>query len=88
MAIDLLHKRQMACKVVKPNKSPRWQSNKVNLLKTFWREVDLLKDISHVRNELPLLALTHQIFSQTFCTSSVSSLRRKSCRTQLPALYI
>lgn len=49
MAIDLLHKRQVACKVVKPNKLPQWQSNKVNLLKTFWREVDLLKDISHVR---------------------------------------
>lgn len=84
MTIDLLHKRQMACKIVKPNKSPQWQLNRVNLLNTFWREVDLLRDISHVRNEFPLLTHAHHVFSQTFCTSSVSSLRRRSCMTKLP----
>ena len=75
MAVDILHKRQMACKVVELRKSPQGRSGNG----TFWREVDLLKDISHVRENIPLSTPAHKFFSQTSCMSSVSSLRRKSC---------
>ena len=88
MAIDLLHRRQMACKVVKPNESPQRQSGKVNLLRTFWREVDLLKDISHVRKGIRLLTFAHWIYSPISCTLSVSSLRRRSCMAKFLVLSI
>ena len=59
MAVDILHNRQMACKVVTLNKSTQGWSRQANFSGTFWREVDLLKDISHVRKETPFLtALT------------------------------
>ena len=50
MAVDRDRQRQMACKVVKLGKSPQ----------RLWREVELLKDISHVRKVLPLSTLAHQ----------------------------
>ena len=43
MAVDVLRKRQMACKIVK------LRAGEINSVETFWREVDLLKEISHVR---------------------------------------
>ena len=55
MAVDILHKRQMACKVVELSRSPQGRSGKG----TIWREVDLLKDISHVRKHIPLSTHAH-----------------------------
>ena len=55
MAVDILHKRQVACKVVELSKSPQGRSGKGII----WREVDLLKDISHVRKDIPLSTLAH-----------------------------
>ena len=55
MAVDILHKRQMACKVVELSRSPQGRSAKG----TIWREVDLLKDISHVRKRIPLSTHAH-----------------------------
>lgn len=81
MAVDIFRQRQMACKVIKLDKSPQKWTGKVNLSRILWREVDLLKNISHVRRYTPLLTLTDQMFSQTSYTSSVSSLVRKSCMT-------
>ncbi len=83
MAVDNLQQRQMACKVVKLSKSPQRRSGKLSLSGSFWREVDLLKDISHVRTEIRLLTRAYLMFSPTFCTSSVCSLPRKSCMTKL-----
>ncbi|CAD6582985.1 MAG: hypothetical protein ASARMPRED_001122 [Alectoria sarmentosa] len=47
MAVDIFRQRQMACKVVKLDKSPQKWTGKVNLSGTLWREVDLLKNITH-----------------------------------------
>ena len=44
MAVDNINQRQVACKIVKPNRSFR----NISLSKTLWREVDLLKELSHV----------------------------------------
>ena len=52
MAVDVLRKRQMACKMVKLNGSSQRRSGKVSFTGSFWREVDLLKDISHVRGQI------------------------------------
>ena len=51
MAVDVLRKRQMACKIVKLNRSSQRRSEKISFAGNFWREVDLLKDISHVRGQ-------------------------------------
>ena len=80
MAVDVLRQRQMACKVVRLSKLQQ-RSGRLSFTEAFWREVDLLKDMSHVRLDFPLLALAHQIFRQTSCTLSVVSLPRKSCKT-------
>ena len=88
MAVDTLHQRQVACKIVKLNKSPGNRSGKASFSAKFWREVDLLKDISHVSKEFLLLTLAHQMFSQTFCTSNVSSSQRKDCMTKFSVLHI
>lgn len=49
MAVDIARKRQMACKLVKLGKSLQKRSGRVSLYQSLWREVELLKDISHVR---------------------------------------
>ena len=49
MAVDVLRQRQMACKVIRLNKSPQQRSGRLSFSEAFWREVDLLKDMSHVR---------------------------------------
>ena len=82
MAVDILRQRQMACKVVRLNKSPQKRSGRLSFSEAFWREVDLLKDISHVRRCFPLLALAHQISRQTSCTLSVVSSPKKSCTSK------
>ena len=51
MAVDVLRKRQMACKIVKLSRSSQRRSGNISFAGTFWREVDLLKDISHVRGQ-------------------------------------
>ena len=51
MAVDVLRKRQVACKIVKLNRSSQRRSGKLSFAETFWREVNLLKDISHVREQ-------------------------------------
>lgn len=51
MAVDVLRKRQMACKVVKLNESSQRRPGNISFTGNFWREVDLLKDISHVRGQ-------------------------------------
>ena len=51
MAVDVLRKRQVACKIVKLNKLSQRRSGKLSFAGTFWRKVDLLKDISHVREQ-------------------------------------
>ena len=51
MAVDVLRRRQMACKIVKLNRSSQKRSGKLSFAGKFWREVDLLKDISHVREQ-------------------------------------
>lgn len=86
MAVDNFCQRQMACKIVKLDRSPQKRTGGVSLSGPRWREVDLLKDISHVRNEIPLLNLAHQLFSQISYTSSVSSSPRKSCMTKLSTI--
>ena len=47
MAVDIFHQRQVACKVMKSSESHQDRSGKA--IGTLWREVDLLKDMSHVR---------------------------------------
>lgn len=83
MAVDIARKRQMACKMVKLGKSPQQQSGRVRFSEPLWREVDLLKDISHVRKAAPLWILAHQMFSQTSYMSSVYSLPKTICMTVL-----
>lgn len=81
MAVDRARKRQMACKVVKLGKSPQKQSGSVSFSESLWREVELLKDISHVRKAVPLSTVAHKMSSQISYTSSVSFSRRETCMT-------
>lgn len=78
MAVDNYHQRQVACKIVKLHHSLQQRSGKIDTGRQ-WREVDLLKDISHVRKEILVLYLAHQKFSQTSYMLSVCSSPRKSC---------
>lgn len=82
MAVDRDRQRQMACKVVKMGKSPQRQF--------LWREVELLKDISHVRKVLPLSTLADQTSSQISYTSSVFFSRTDICMAiaRLPGLEL
>lgn len=79
MAVDTYHKRQMACKMVKLGKSPYQRSGRVSFSGSLWREVDLLKDISHVGQNISLSTLAYQMSSQTLYTLSVSSSPRIIC---------
>ena len=79
MAVDVAGKRQMACKMVKWGKSPQRRSGIVSFSRSLWREVELLKDISHVRKEVPLSTFAHQISSRTSYTSNVSFSPRRIC---------
>lgn len=79
MAIDNIDKRQMACKMVKLHYSPYQRSGRVRFSGSLWREVELLKDMSHVSQVVSLSTLTYQMSSQTSYTSSVSSSARRIC---------
>ena len=59
MTIDIAHKRQMACKMVKLSKSPYQRSGKVSFSDNLWREVELLKDMSHVSRIISFSTLTY-----------------------------
>ena len=52
MAVDNIRKCQMACKIVKLEKPVRQRAGRTRSTETVWREVELLKDISHVRKEV------------------------------------
>ena len=86
MAVDVARKRQMACKLVKLEKSPQKRSGRVSFSEPLWREVELLRDISHVRKEaFGVVDLrSSDIFSQTLYTSSVYSLPRITCMKLSP----
>lgn len=86
MAVDIVRQRQMACKIVKLYESPQKRSGRVSFSGPQWREVDLLKNLSHVRTENLLLDLAYRIISQTSYTSSVSSSPRKTCMTNSSVL--
>lgn len=47
MAIDCFRSRQVACKIVDLKEHKRANDN--DFASRVWREVDLLKDLSHVR---------------------------------------
>lgn len=79
MAVEHYHKRQMACKMVKLGKSPYQRSGRVSCSGSLWREVDLLKDLSHVSRSISLSTLAYEMSSQTLYTSSVSSSPRIIC---------
>lgn len=81
MAVDIVRQCQVACKIVKLHEPPQKRSGRVSFSGPQWREVDLLKDISHVRREILLLTLAYRTFSQISYTSSVSSSPRKCCMT-------
>lgn len=48
MAIDCLRQRQMACKIVNLRKSSLMRAGQKDFANKLWREVNLLRDISHV----------------------------------------
>ena len=50
--------------------------------RSLWREVDLLRNISHVRIEMPWLIPAHQMFSPMFYTLNVSSFPTKTCMSK------
>ena len=77
MAVDNFYQRQVACKIVRPGISTQVCSGKV--VGTLWREVNLLKDMSHVRAKIPFSIFAHQILSQISSTSSVSFSPKRSC---------
>ena len=81
MAVDIVRQRQVACKIVKLHEPPQKRFGRVSFSGPQWREVDLLKDISHVRREILLLTLAYRMSSQTSYTSSVSSSLRRCCMT-------
>ena len=45
MAVDDLHQRQMACKIIRLGRSSQTRSGKVSLPTYLWREGDQLKEI-------------------------------------------
>lgn len=81
MAVDIACKRQMACKMVKLGTSPQKRSGRVSFSEPLWREVELLKDLSHVRKEVPLSTLAHQMSSQTLYMLNVFSSPTGICMT-------
>lgn len=48
MAIDRFNQRQVACKIVPLRNHNRSRSQEEELSRKLWREVDILKHISHV----------------------------------------
>lgn len=81
MAVDIVCKRQVACKMIRLGMSSRKRSGRVSLSEPLWREVELLKDLSHVRKEVFSSNLAHPIPSQTLYTLSVSSSPTGICMT-------
>lgn len=55
LAIDLFRQRQMACKIVAlKDECQTWTGGR-KVANSLWREVKLLKEISHVRKYHPLI---------------------------------
>lgn len=61
LAIDLFRRRQMACKMVALKDASQKRAGEKNFTKGLWREVNLLKEISHVRKTAPELTPTYSV---------------------------
>ena len=62
MAIDCLYQRQVACKIVNLKKPTLMWGQQKDFAFRLWQEVNLLKDISHVRASNERIAIEANVF--------------------------